>query len=320
MTKKVYRVRNWSHYNKSLINRGSITFWISEEVIKEWVSPAKPISRGRPQAYPDSLILAALSLRQLYHLTLRATEGFLQSLSQLMKLFCKAPTYTTLCKRSKTVRVPLEVSHQSAPRHVLVDSTGIQVVGEGEWKTLVHGRSKHQVWRKLHIAMDADNHCILAMKMTESVRHDGNQLPDLIDQIKGNICQITGDGAYDKKSCYHAAYQRGAKPVFPPQHDACVQRNKINKDPALIARDKTIEEIGRGEGREERLKEWKKKTNYHRRSRIETLMSRMKSVFGDQMRARCMANQQTDLAVRCQIINKMNCLGMPISVVVDKVD
>lgn len=97
--------------------------------------------------------------------------------------------------------------------------------------------------------MDADNQTILAAQMTESVRLDGNYLSGLIDKIEGPIAQITGDGAYDKKSCYQAAYKKNAKPVFPPQHDACIQRNKYKKDPALQARDETILEIGRGEDR-----------------------------------------------------------------------
>jgi len=316
MTKKVYRVRNWKEYNKALVDRGSLTFWFSDDVINNWQQPADVDTHGN-QKYSDMVILCGLTLRQLFRLTLRAAEGMLKSLVQLAKLSVDVPDYSTLSRRGKTIKINLGVKATLKPRHVLIDSTGIQVVGEGQWKMLRHGESRHQVWRKLHIAMDAESHEILAATMTESVRLDGNYLPKLVDKIEGPISQITGDGAYDKKNCYQTAYARGAKPVFPPQHDACIQRNKIKKDPALIARDETILFIKNGEDAEERRRLWKQENNYHRRSLVETMMSRMKSLFGDEMRARTYENQYTDLMVRCLIINQMNQLGLPKSEVVN---
>ena len=315
MTKKVYRVRNWQEYNKGLVSRGSLTFWFSKDVIDDW--PKKASDAHGNRKYSDMVILCGLTLRQLFRLPLRATEGMMISLTELMKIKVNTPNYSTLSRRGKTLQVNLGVKGSSKARHILVDSTGIQVIGEGEWKVLRHGESRHQVWRKLHIAMDAESHEILAATMTESVRLDGNYLPGLIDKIEGPIIQITGDGAYDKKNCYRTAYIRGAKPVFPPQHDACIQRNKIKKDPALIARDETILFIRNGENSEERRKLWKEQNNYHRRSLVETMMSRMKSLFGDEMRARTYENQYTDLMIRCYIINQINRLGLPKSEVVN---
>ena len=314
MAKKAYRVRNWPDYNKSLIQRGSLTFWFSKDVTDNW-SKNKNDCHGN-QKYSDMVIQCALTLRQLYRLTLRATEGLMKSLIELAKLVVTVPNYSTLSRRGKTLKISLGVKGDSKVKHILVDSTGIQVIGEGEWKKLRHGESRHQVWRKLHLAMDATNQNILAATMTESVRLDGNYLPGLIDQIEGSIDQITGDGAYDKRNCYEKAYERNAKAVFPPQHDACIQRNKFNKNPALIARDKTIMQIGRGKNREEKLKAWKRENNYHRRSLIETMMFRMKTVFGDQMRSRSFENQKTDLLIRCYAMNKINSLGLPVSEVI----
>jgi hypothetical protein len=312
MAKKAYRVRNWKDYNKSLVQRGSLTFWFSKDMVDQWKRQDKSDAHGN-QKYSDMVILCGLTLRQLFRLPLRATEGIMGSLIELMKLSVDVPDFTTLCRRGKTLKVSLGVKNTSHARHVLVDSTGVQVIGEGEWKVMCHGESRHQVWRKLHIAMDADDQTILAATMTESVRLDGNYLPGLIDEIEGKISQITGDGAYDKKGCYRSAHARGAKAVFPPQHDASVQRNKIKKDPALLQRDKTIEFIESGEDKEERRKLWKQENNYHRRSLIETMMLRMKSVFGDQMRSRTFENQRTDLLIRCYAINKINSLGLPVS-------
>lgn len=310
MTKKVYRVRNWSEYNKGLVSRGSLTVWFNREHIRSAEG-----SHGN-KAYSDSLILCALTLRQLFHLPYRATEGLLRSLIQLNQLDIETPDYSTLCRRGKSLKVDLGVKSTGKPRHILVDSTGVQVLGEGEWKRLKQGESRCQVWKKLHLALDADSLDIVALDVTESVRLDGNYLPGLIEQINGPIEQITGDGAYDKQNCYVCAYQRGAKPVFPPQHNAIVQRNKIKKNLALIPRDELITRLNSSLNKEEELRSWKKENNYHRRSLVETNMSRLNFIFGDQMSARTPENQFTDLAIRCRTINKMNKLGLPKSVAV----
>lgn len=310
MTKKVYRVRNWSEYNKGLVSRGSLIVWFNKEHIRSAEG-----SHGN-KVYSDLLILCALTLRQLFHLPYRATQGFLHSLIELNRLEIPTPNYSTLCRRAKDLKVNLGIKPHEKPKHILVDSTGVQVLGEGEWKRLKHGESRCQVWKKLHIALDADTLDIVALDVTESVRLDGNYLPGLIQQIDAPIGQITGDGAYDKQNCYECAHQRGAKPVFPPQHNAAVQRNKSKKNPALIPRDELILRLNSAPEKEEELRIWKKENNYHRRSLVETNMSRLNSIFGDQMSARTPENQFTDLAIRCRIINKINKLGLPKSVAV----
>lgn len=312
MAKDAYRIRNWPHYNKSLVRRGSITFWFSEEIVDSWKQKGKGNCHGN-QKYSNTLIVGALTLGQLFHLPLRNTQGLLQSLSELMNLSVDTPHYSTLSRRGKTLKVHLGNYDTTEPKHVLIDSTGIQVIGEGQWKTSKHGKSRHQVWRKLHITMDEKEQRILSAEMTDSVRADGNYLPGLLDKIAGPIDQVTGDGAYDKKNCYRSVYKRGAKAVFPPQHDAIVQRNKIKKDPALSQRDKAIEFIGNGEDKKEKRALWKKENNYHRRSLVETMMWRMKALFGDQMRARDFDNQKAALLLRCAAINKINSLGLPVS-------
>jgi hypothetical protein len=161
--------------------------------------------------------------------------------------------------------------------------------------------------------MDAASQTILAAAITGSTHQDGNCLPGLVDQIKDPISQLTADGAYDKTSCYEKAYEIGAKPIFPPQHNAALQRNVYKKNPALFARDAAIRRIGRGADRKERLRQWKVENNYHQRSRVETMMFRMKTIFGDQLRSKCLENQTTDLLLRCRAINKMNTLGLPLS-------
>lgn len=235
----------------------------------------------------------------------------------LLRSELKVPSYTTLCRRGKKVAVKMGIGPVKHARHILVDSTGIQVLGEGEWKKFQHGESRHRVWRKLHIAMDAEEQLIVSAQMTESVRLDGNYLRGMINTVEGPISQITGDGGYDKKDCYRIAHERGAKGVFPPQHNAIVQRNKKKRETALLARDKTIRYLQRGGEKAARLKEWKERNNYHRRSLVETMMWRMKTVFGDQMRSRSMENQRTDLLIRCKAMNRITKLGLPKSIAVN---
>jgi hypothetical protein len=314
MAKIAYRVHNWKDYNKSLVQRGSLTFWFSEEVMNQWQESSKDGTHGN-QKYGDQMIICGLTIKQLFRLPLRATEGLLNSVIQFMKLNIPIPNYSTLCRRGQHLKVPLGARSTEEARHILVDATGVRILGESEWKSLKYGvdKSQCQVWRKLHIAMDGKNQDILAATITESVRLDGNYLPGLIDEIPDPIGQITGDGAYDKKNCYRKAYERKAKAIFPPQHKASVQRNRYQRDPALEARDQTILSVGRGEDRKIRLKEWKKENHYHQRSLVESMMFRMKSIFGDQIRSRAMENQRTDLLVRCYAMNRINLLGLPIS-------
>ena len=309
MTKKVYRVRNWPEYNRGLVERGNLSVWFNRNHIRS----AEGVHGNR--AYSDALILCALMIKQLFGLTYRMTEGFLRSLIELNDLRIPVPDYTTLCRRAKLLKINLKVRPTSQPRHVLIDSTGIQVLGEGEWKRLNHGESRCQVWKKLHLAIDADSLDILALNVTDSVRLDGNYLPSLIDQIEEPIKQLTGDGAYDKTNCYECALERNAKPVFPPQHNAVVQRNKTKKNPALIPRDELIVRLNSAPDKNEELRLWKQQNHYHRRSLIETNMSRMNSIFSDQMGAKTTENQFAELAIRCRIINIINKLGLPKSMV-----
>jgi hypothetical protein len=313
MAKKAYRVRNWKEYNTSLVNRGSLTFWFSPDVIEQWQKGAVNVHGN--QIYSDMVITCGLTIRQLFRLPLRATEGLMRSMATLLELTVPTPDFTTLCRRGRSLSIEFNARSTDKARHIVVDSTGVHILGESEWKHFKYGveKSRYQTWRKLHIAMDANSQDILAAQVTESVRLDGNYLAGMIEKIPGDIEQITGDGAYDKKSCYKSAYERGAKAVFPPQWDACVQRNKYKKDPALETRDRAIIQIGRDADRSERLKLWKKENNYHRRSLVETMMFRMKSIFGDQMRSHRFENQRTDLLIRCYAINKINTLGLPIS-------
>lgn len=305
--KKQYRIRNWPEYNKALVNRGSLTIWFDEESIAEWHNAPLSGQRGRPQDYSDKAIMCALTLRNLFRLPLRATKGFVTSLIELLHLPLTAPDYSTLCRRQASLTLPAYKNINGKPVHLVVDGSGIKIFGEGEWKMRQHGKEKRRTWRKLPIAVDESTQDIVMSVISDANVHDGEVLSLLLPSKEDlTVSQVTGDGAYDSHNCYVAAINIGAKPCFPPREKAA--RRKAT-DEAWRFRNHAV-----GRVREKGLKKWKQKNNYHRRSLAETAFSRLKKIFGSHAASRVFENQAIELALRCNILNKMNQLGMPDSV------
>ena len=165
---KQYRITNWPEYNRSLIQRGSINFWFSEEAINKWRATDHTNEKGRPQEYSDDAILCALLIRTVYHLPLRALEGLLNSLASLLNLSIKIPSYSQICRRAKTLGKALKKLSNKRPHDIVFDSTGLKVYGEGEWKVRQHGASKRRTWRKLHLGMDPDSKEIIVADLTSN--------------------------------------------------------------------------------------------------------------------------------------------------------
>jgi Transposase DDE domain len=319
MAKKAYRVRNWSQYNEALVNRGSITFWFSEEIIKDWHTNDSQKTRGRPRKYSDIAIQCGLTLKAVFKLSFRAIEGFLRSLISLLKLKAQAPDYSLLCKRQKNLKVNFSKKNLKSNEsiHILVDSTGLKIFGEGEWKVRQHGYMKRRVWRKLHLAVNADTQEIEAFELTELNFQDGDGLQQLINKIDKKIDRVTGDGAFDQYKSYKLAEEKKFKLITPPKRDAkqtkeCTgystrQKHTPEMLEALKNRDEFIERI-REVGRDE----WKKEIGYHQRSLVETAMFRIKTLLGNKLSTRNFEYQQVEVAIWCNIINQMTKLGMPV--------
>lgn len=300
--KQQYRIRNWSQYNKALINRGSITFWFNEDAIRSWLNHKKSGKRGKPRTYGSACILCMLVLKSVYRLPQRATYGLICSLMQLMGLDLPVPHPTILSRRSSSLDVALPRQKKGEPLHVLVDATGLKVYGEGEWKVRTHGVGKRRTWRKLHIAMDESTGEIVALVSTTSNVGDKEVLPNLLEQISEPISQLTGDGGYDYADCYEVIAGRKARAVIPPRRTGRLHP----QDERLRARDRNlrrIKKVGR--------KKWKQQMNYHRRSLVETQMMRMKTIFGSSLSSRRFNNQATEMSIRCAALNRMTQLGMP---------
>ena len=304
-TKAKYRLRNWAEYNQSLKQRGSLTVWFSPEVVAAWQHTEATGQRGRAPTYTDLAILTMATLQEVYHLTLRQSEGLLCSLVELLGLTLKIPCYTTLCRRRAALEVSLPRARPDQALHVVVDSTGVKVFGEGEWKVRQHGYTRRRTWRKLHLGVDAATGTIVAAVVTTNNYSDGQVLPDLLAQVDEPLSQVSGDGAYDKRNCYEAIRAREATATIPPQRNAKIWQHGNTQAERLI-RDQNLRRI-RQVGR----KAWKQESGYHRRSLAETAVMRQKLIFGEKVAARSFNGQAAQLLVRCAALNRMTELGMP---------
>lgn len=303
--KKVrYQVTNWSEYNRSLIQRGSLTVWIDEDLAKCWEyrGPRKP---GAPILYSDLAIECLLTLRSVYHMTLRGVQGFAESVFKMMGMELVVPNYTTLSRRAAKLSVSVVRSSGVPIRHVVLDATGLKVFGEGEWKVRKHGWSKRRTWRKLHLAVNHQTQEIEAVELTENSTHDFQAVRPLLDQVQRKIQSVSGDGAYDKRSVYETLAERGIEPVIPPQRNAKIWQHG-NRQAAPLPRDESLRRI-RAVGR----KAWKEETGYHRRSLAETAIFRYKTIFGDHLASRFLPQQVTEVRICIKALNKMTRLGMP---------
>jgi hypothetical protein len=241
MEKQRYKIRNWKEYNEALVNRGSLTFWFDEDVIAA-VHDVENIHRGHPFVYSDVAILCGLSLKVIFQLPLRATEGLLCSLVELMNLPIQVPDYTTLCRRQSKLELEIPTFIPNESRHVVVDSTDLKIFGEGEWKVRQHGHDKRRTWRKLHLGIDEQTQEIVAAVLTTNDIKDNNVLEDLLEQVEEPINQVSADGAYDTFECYEQILEIEAEPVIPPRVDA-VLNSESNERPEIAARNKVVRKI-----------------------------------------------------------------------------
>ena len=301
-----YKITNWKQYNESLVQRGSLTFWFSEDVIRQWHHENAQPRRGHPFFFSDTAIECLLIVREMFRLPYRQTEGLGKSLVGLMEAEIEIPDYTSLAKRAGKLGIALEVRKHKGKIDVVVDSTGLKVFGEGEWKMRKHGKSKRRTWRKLHLAVNPDTHEIVAETLTENSKDDASQVKDLLNQTPNKIDGFHGDGAYDTRDTYETLEKEGIEAIIPPRRNAKIWQHG-NSGEKPLSRDAAIREIRRI-GRQA----WKNQVGYHRRSLSETAMYRMKCCFGDHLKNRLLPNQQTEARLRCKILNRFSHLGLPL--------
>ena len=201
-----HRVTNWPEYDGALRQLGCLTVWFTEEAIAAWQAEPRTTRGGQPR-YPTLAIATGLTLRAVFRLALRQTEGLIGSIIRLLGLDLAVPDHSTLSRRAETLAIARAPAN-AEPVHLLVDSTGLKLCGAGEWLVETHGTSRRRSWRKLHMGVDADSGQIVAAALTTNDVDDGSQVSPLLDQIDRPIASVTGDGAYDQEDVYASVADR----------------------------------------------------------------------------------------------------------------
>ena len=291
--KSRYRIGNWPEYEAGLRRRGDLTVWLSEDAINSWREPpsGKP---GGQRTYADIAIEAALTIRMVFHLPLRQTEGFLRSLADLLHVDLPIPDHTTLSRRlTKLSDIQFRRLPTDGPIHLLIDSTGLRIhVGP------LRKPPKRRAWRKLHLAVAADTGEIVASDLTGRRTADCTRVPVLIEQIDDRVASVSADGAYDTAVVYEAAQVKGeglaVRVLIPPGRDA-----QLNPRPSAAQKERnrnirSIRELGR--------RDWHTHSGYSKRSMVENTVFRYKTIIGRSMRSRTFDGQRVEAQMASKIL------------------
>lgn len=301
--KMSFKVQNWPEYEAGLRRRGSLTLWIEENALDQWQS----IGPNGQARYRCVAIQTCLMLRAAFKMALRQTEGLMESVLTLMNLTISVPDHTTVSRRAAGLSVIKAASVPQGSLHVLIDSTGLEVFGAGQWLEAKHGVKSRRTWRKLHLAVNADSGMIVAQVLTDQHTDDPSQVGPLLDQVEEEIGKVTADGAYDGMPTYQTIARHGdnIEVVIPPRATA-VPGTESNQQ---SQRDRHLDLINT-QGR----LAWQTATGYGQRALVENTMSRYKSIIGTRLRARKFSAQQTEAAIGVAVLNRMLSAGRPHSV------
>lgn len=267
------------------------------------------MKKGRRKSYSDESILCCLILRAVYHLPLRALQGFLQWIFDALRFAMPVPSYTRICRRAVGIGQELKRLTVNGPTDIVFDSTGVKIYGEGEWKVRQHGKSKRRTWRKIHLAICPHSHEIVLSELTVSTATDANVAIKMVKKLPGRTRTVYGGGAYDQGPFYRQLYLLGIQPITPPRRGGRVCN--IAEKPWMESRNDALRAIA-GLGKDDEARDcWKNLTGYHTRSLVETAMYRFKRMFGSDFRSRELRRQKAELYAKVVAMNKMTELGMP---------
>lgn len=294
-----YRTNNWKSYNEALKRRGSLLIWLDKDMT--WLAP-KARGNGRPPVFSDASVQFCLMVKVLFGLPLRQTTGMVASILSMAGLDWPVPDFSTLSHRQKRITVQISSRRASGPLNLLVDSTGIKFLGDGEWLACKHGTQRRRQYRKVHLAMDTATGDIRAVEFTSSDKGDSPVLPHLLDQIPPDekIDTVTGDGAFDTRRCHSAILERGGTAIIPIRKNGRRWREDCTAAKARIEILKATQRLGRAA--------WKRWSGYHARSRIEARMRCLKA-FGERIASRDPDRQTAEVQIRVALMNRFNAFG-----------
>ncbi len=306
-----YRLRNWSFYNNALKNRGKIVFMITDDIKECWIEPKQTdVPPGAPPKFTPKSIEICLQIRELFHLPLRQTQGFIEGLFERTGVKLPVPDYTLLSKRAGKLNLKLKRYKRKEsqylpdePIRVSMDSTGMKIYGEGEWLKEKHKTNSRKIWKRAHIAIDQYGN-IIAEKLTSTAVGDPTGGSILLTQMgRINVTDFYGDGAYDAVLFHNELKLKypGINIVTPPRKDAVISSRDrpTQRDKHIIM----IEEKGR--------KAWQAISGYNKRNLVENTMFRVKTIFGGKLKSIDTGNQETEFTIKTSLLNKMSSIGMP---------
>ena len=300
---KKYRVANWRDYDAALRNRGSLTIWFTEDAIANWKAQPRTTPGGQ-RHYSDLAIETALTLRAVFRLALRQSEGLIGSIMRMLGIDLPVPDHSTLRRRACGLKIhKVEKTGTTGALHLIVDSTGLKLRGAGEWLFEKHGTTKRRAWRKLHIGIDADSGEIVASDLTDKDVDDASHVEPLLEQLNEPPASFMADGAYDRIAVHDAVIARNQHALFivPPCKGAVPGPNSATsptqRDQHVIA----IDAHGRSN--------WQKASGYNRRVKVEAAISRYKRVIGDTLKSRDDARRVTEVKIAVKTLNRMRELG-----------
>jgi hypothetical protein len=294
-------VRNWPAYDRALVRRGDLTIWIAPETLETWRAPGR-------RTYSDAAIEAALTLRAVFRLALRQTEGLVGSIFQMLEIAAPVPDHTTLSGRGRRLVIDRRVAAGDGI-DLVIDSTGLRLYRRGSWLRRKQA-GRRMPWRKLHITIDPRTGRILSEKLTRSGVHDSKAVPALLARIDGRIGRVYGDGAYDGSPTYQVLIdRRQALPipqgVFRPRSPAVRAADSLDPLSQRGRHARFIAQHGRSG--------WEKATGYGCRNLVEATFSRLKRSFGDRLHGRSLPAQKVEAAILAQALNRMAEIGMPVT-------
>ena len=225
--KKKYKVTNWKEYNQALKQRGSLTFWLGDDLEEKWYEATLSGKRGRPLVYSDICMKILATLRHVFKLALRQLEGFVFSIFSWLGIDLKVPEFSRLSKRMTGILSKIKFHEKEEVGHIVIDSSGIKVYGEKEWLENKKGKKyQRRKWRKIHIGVDEKGN-ILDLKMTDHKTNDRQMTKPIIESIGfKNIDEMLGDGGYDSLDIYSYLKEKNILTLIPPPPNARVHEKR----------------------------------------------------------------------------------------------
>jgi hypothetical protein len=282
---------DWAKYDESLKLRGSITFWLSDDIMEAWYAQPSD-KRGAKQRYSDIAIETALTSRSVFGQALRQTEGLVNSLFDLMSIDLDAPDHTTLSRRSSGLKVILPKKLQRDELiTIAVDSTGLKIYGAGEWFETKHGLSRRKQWRKLHITLNTSTLEVVEASLTDNSVGDPSEAKNHLKSMEYKVDEILGDGAYDCQTINNMIGSLGGVVAVPPPKNAVVSKHFSEYPTQRDLHVKRIKQCGRSV--------WEIENKFSRRLLVENFMGRFKGIIGPKFRSRRFKSQKVEAAVGC---------------------